>query len=107
MALLSAIIAISGCAFGPEQQKPVLNGHSTKMPAGVNRCLVAQWQHIAVDIASSRTDSGYRIAATRALVGTVALALVRPRENGGTDVAVYALSKGMNRDWAETAVSCL
>lgn len=102
------LFSLLGCSASSLQKgDPVYSGHSTKNAAQVNKCLSPKWQDLHPQATSIETESGYRISAADDLFGILSMAIIKENENGGSDVKVYAASKGIGDPWGSAARSCI
>jgi hypothetical protein len=69
--------------------------------------LAPKWQDLHPQATSIETESGYRISAADDLFGVLSMALIQKSLNGGSDVKVYAASKGIGDPWGNAARSCI
>jgi hypothetical protein len=102
------LFGLYGCSASSLQNgEPIYSGHSTKTAAQVNKCLSPKWQDLHPQATSIETESGYRISAADDLFGVLSMALIQKSLNGGSDVKVYAASKGIGDPWGNAARSCI
>lgn len=96
-----AIIAVTtlvGCSTsGMQQGTPSFSAQSKKTPQQYSRCLGPKWQEFNPSTSSIETESGYKISASTAFTGVVALAVV-DKSSSGSLVKVF-----LPMDWAGTA----
>jgi hypothetical protein len=93
-----ALIALAGCSTtGLERGQPAFAGQSDKTPQEFSRCLAPKWQEFNSSTSSVETERGYKIAASSAFSGAVALAIV-DRASSGSSVRVF-----LPMDWAGTS----
>lgn len=97
-AAIAASVLLVGCSTsGIEQDKPAFTGQSKKTAQQYVRCLAPKWQEFNPSTSSIETESGYKIAASAALSGVVALAVV-DESGGGSLIRVF-----LPMDWAGTS----
>lgn len=102
------IIGLAGCSVSSlENQKPIFSEHTTKSVDQVNRCLAPKWVELRSSSSSVPTETGYKITASDDIFGALSVVNIDKSENGGSDVKVYAVAKGLNDHWATAARSCL
>jgi len=103
-----ALISLAGCSTaGLEKDQPVYYGQSAKTPQEFARCLAPKWQEFNSSTSSIETERGYRIAASAAFTGTVALAVV-DKASGGSDVRVFLpVDWAGTKGWKDTARTCI
>lgn len=105
---LVILFGLAGCSASSLQKgEPVFSGHSSKSVSQINKCLSPKWQDLHPQANSIETEEGYRISAADDLFGTLSIALINKNPSGGTDVSVYAASKGIGNPWGRAAQSCL
>ncbi|GAB50108.1 hypothetical protein [Atlantibacter hermannii] len=103
-----SLFSLLGCSASSLQKgAPIYSGHSTKNAAQLNKCLSPKWQNLHPQATSIETESGYRISAADDLFGMLSMALIQENANGGSDVTVYAASKGIGDPWGSAARSCI
>ncbi|MGQ7120066.1 hypothetical protein ACUN9Z_19790 [Escherichia sp. HC-CC4] len=102
------IFMLMGCSVTSlEEQKPILAEHSVKSADDINRCLAPKWVELRSSSSSIPTESGYKITASDDIFGALSVVNIDKSKNGGSDVKVYAVAKGLNDHWATAARSCL
>ncbi len=101
------LVLLAGCVSPADLQKndPVVDSLTQKTAREYARCLAPKWQDLNSDVASTETETGYRIRLDIDLVGTPAMALVDQASNGAR-VRVY-LRNGTWSNWASVARSCI
>ena len=52
-------------------------------------------------------EFGYKIVATKGLLGVLSIAKIESNSKGGSDVNVYAVARGWNDHWEVAARSCM
>ncbi len=93
-----ALVALVGCSTsGVQQGAPSFSAQSQKTPQQYARCLGPKWQEFNPSTSSIETESGYKLSASTAFTGVVALAVV-DKSSGGSRVEVF-----LPMDWAGTA----
>ncbi|WP_262240932.1 lipoprotein [Serratia liquefaciens] len=103
---IAATAILSGCTTGQlENQKPIFNGHSKKTPQQYSKCLAPKWQAINSTASAIETETGYQIV-TQGL-GALSLVKIDLDVAGGSNVKVYAVSRGFNNLWERDAQMCL
>lgn len=108
MLLSMFIFMLMGCSVSSlEEQKPILSEHSTKTVDEVNRCLSPKWVELRSSSSSIPTESGYKITASDDIFGALSVVNIDKSEEGGSEIKVYAVAKGLNDHWATAARSCL
>lgn len=108
--LLIAVLAIglAGCmASSLESQKPIYAGHSKKDVDTLNRCLSPKWVELRPSSSSIPTETGFKITASDDIFGALAIAKIERNPSGGSDLTVFAVSKGWNDHWGAAAKSCI
>ena len=101
-------LALTACSTSSLESKvPVFSGYTQKDIDSVNRCLAPKWVELRSSSSSIPTETGYKIIASDDIFGAISTATVDKSKNGGSDVKVYALSKGWNDPWGNAARSCL
>lgn len=107
--IILAIVAtaiFSGCTTGQlENQKPIFSSHSKKSPEKYTKCLAPKWQDINSTASVIETETGFRI--TTQGLGALSMATIEPDGAGGSNVNVYAVSRGFNNLWERDAKGCL
>ena len=106
--LFFSAFLLSGCMVSSlESQKPIYSGHSTKSADEINKCLAPKWIELRPSSSSIPTEFGYKIISSDDLLGTVSVVKIETNKSGGSDVNVYAISKGWNDPWGSAARSCI
>jgi len=106
--LITLLFGISGCSTtNLANEAPIFAGHSSKSPDEMNRCLSPKWVALKASSTSVPTKDGYQISSSDEWMGAVSLVKIGKAANGGSDIKVYALSKGWNDPWGSAARSCL
>ncbi|CDQ13868.1 hypothetical protein NUBL22007_39290 [Klebsiella pneumoniae] len=107
-ALLFSMFMLSGCmASSLESQEPIYSGNSQKSIDKISKCLAPKWVELRPSSSVIPTETGYKIVASDDLLGTVSIAKIEPSKEGGSNVHVYAISKGWNDPWGKAAKSCM
>ena len=97
-AVAVAVAMLAGCSTsGMQQGTPSFSAQSQKTPQQYARCLGPKWQGINPSTSSIETETGYKISASTAFTGVVALAVI-DRSQGGSLVKVF-----LPMDWAGTS----
>ncbi|MBC3503606.1 hypothetical protein HU761_19615 [Pseudomonas sp. SWRI59] len=108
-ALLLAVglALLAGCVSTAdlEEKGPVLDVSTTKSAQNYSKCLTPRWQDLNARVASTETESGYRIRLDIDMVGTPVMALVKD-EAGGAGVRVFTRNSTWS-EWVNVARSCL
>lgn len=103
-----ASLLLTGCMTTQlAQQEPIYSGNSEKSPRKYAQCLAPKWQALNPTAKVIETETGYQLSADNALVGAVSLAIVNDDKNTGSEIKVYAQSKGIGDPWGSSARSCL
>lgn len=101
MRIVIAVVAmamLAGCSTsGIQQGSPSFSAQSKKTPQQYAKCLGPKWQEFNPSTSSIETESGYKLSASTAFSGVVALAVV-DKSSGGSLVRVF-----LPMDWAGTA----
>lgn len=106
--LVLSMLGLFGCSASSLQEgTPIYSGHSSKTPAQINKCLSPKWQDLHPQATSIETETGYRISAADDLFGVLSMAIIQGNTDGGSDVKVYAASKGIGDPWGKAARSCI
>ncbi|NWB09051.1 lipoprotein [Pseudomonas sp. D5002] len=93
-----AVVMLAGCSTsGVQEGAPSFSAQSQKTPQQYARCLGPKWQEFNPSTSSIETESGYKISASTAFTGVVALAVV-DKSSGGSLVKVF-----LPMDWTGTA----
>lgn len=91
-------VLLAGCSTsGLEKDAPAFSSHTNKSPQQYARCLAPKWQGYNPSTSSVETEAGYKIVASTAFSGVVALAIV-DRLTSGSSVRVF-----LPMDWAGTS----
>lgn len=106
--LFISLIGLFGCSASSLQEgTPIYSGHSAKSASQLNKCLSPKWQNLHPQATSIETEVGYKISAADDLFGVLSMAIIQENPKGGTDVKVYAASKGIGDPWGKAARSCI
>lgn len=106
--LFVSLLGLFGCSASSLQEgDPIYTGHSSKSTAQYNKCLSPKWQDLHPQATSIETETGYRISAADDLFGVLSMAVIQGDDKGGSDVKVYAASRGIGDPWSKAARSCL
>lgn len=93
-----AVAMLAGCSTsGMQQGAPAFSASSQKTPQQYSRCLGPKWQEINPSTSSIETETGYKISASTAFTGVVALAVI-DQSKGGSMVKIF-----LPVDWAGTS----
>lgn len=99
---------LTGCMVSQlAEQEPIFTGNSKKSPQKYTQCLAPKWQDLNPTTKAIETEDGYQVSADNALVGAVSLARIRADSEGGSEVKVYAQSRGIGDPWGSAAKLCL
>jgi hypothetical protein len=102
------ILGLTGCSASTlEKQGPIFSGSSLKAASQLNKCLTPKWQDLHPQATSIETEDGYKISAADDLFGVLSMAIIHDKGASGSDVKVYAASKGIGDPWGSAAKSCL
>ncbi|MDN7144102.1 hypothetical protein KC131_25995 [Pseudomonas sp. JQ170] len=98
---------LAGCVSTSdlEEKGPALDVTSTKSAKDYSRCLTPKWQDLNARVASTETESGYRIRLDIDMVGTPVMALVNDSAEGA-GVRVFTRNSTWS-NWVNEARSCL
>lgn len=97
-----------GCSANSLQKgEPIFMAHSSKNAGQINKCLAPKWQNLHPQANSIDTETGYKISAADDLFGVLSMALIDNDDQGGSNVKVYAASKGIGNPWGNAAKSCI
>lgn len=106
--LIILFFGLSACSTKSlESDPPIYVGHSLKSPDEINKCLAPKWVALKASSTSVPTEKGYQISSSDEWVGAVSLVKIDKAYDGGSDIQVYALSKGLNDPWGNAARSCM
>jgi len=103
-----ALIALAGCSTsGMQQGAPSFSAQSQKTPQQYARCLGPKWQEFNPSTSSIETETGYKISASTAFSGVVALAVV-DQSRGGSLVKVFLPMDWVGTSgWKDSARACI
>ncbi|NWB63896.1 hypothetical protein [Pseudomonas sp. F1002] len=103
-----ALVALVGCSTsGVQQRAPSFSAQSQKTPQQYARCLGPKWQEFNPSTSSIETESGYKLSASTAFTGVVALAVV-DKSSGGSLVEVFLpMDWAGTAGWKDTAKACI
>ena len=102
------MMMLVGCTTaGLQQDAPAYSGVSSKTPQSLARCLSPKWQEFNSSTSSVETETGYKIAASSAFTGIVALAVID--ESGtGSSVRVFLPTDWTGtQGWKDAAKTCI
>lgn len=106
--LVLACLILSSCStVDLEKNQPIFSGHTVKSPDSFNKCLAPKWVALKSSSTSVPTENGYQISSSDDWMGSVSLVKIEHSKDGGSDITVYALSKGWNDPWGSTARKCI
>ncbi|WP_237159084.1 hypothetical protein [Serratia marcescens] len=106
--IVIASFILSGCMTEQlAKQEPIFSGESNKTPKKYTQCLAPKWQNLNPTTKMIETETGYQLSADNSLVGAVSLAKVNESSNGGSQIRIYAQSRGIGDPWGTAAKSCL
>ena len=102
------LLALAGCTTsGLENDRPAFSGQSQKTPQEFARCLAPKWQAFNSSTSSIETETGYKIAASAAFTGTVALAVI-DRDGQGSSARVFLpMDWSGTSGWKDAAKTCI
>lgn len=106
--MVLAIVGLAGCSTtGLEGGEPIFTGYSSKSPEAMNKCLAPKWVALKASSTSIPTENGYQISSSDDWFGAVSLVKIETATGGGSNIKVYALSKGWNDPWGNAARTCI
>lgn len=106
--LLSSFIILTGCMAGSlEAQKPIYSGHSNKNIDELNRCIAPKQLELNSSSTRILITNGYKVVASKGLLGILSIAKIESNLKGGSDVNVHAVARGGNEHWEMAARSCM
>lgn len=102
-----ALAALAGCVSPAdlEEKGPTLEALTGKSPREFSKCLTPKWQDLNNRVASTETETGYRIRLDIDMVGTPVMAIVE-KQIEGTKVRVYTRNSTWS-EWIKVARSCI
>lgn len=100
--------ALVGCSTsGLENDRPAFSSQTNKSPQQFARCLAPKWLEYNPSTSAVETETGYKIAASTAFSGVVALAVV-DQAKAGSNVRVYLpMDWAGTSGWKESAKKCI
>ena len=99
--LFVSLLGLFGCSASSLQEgEPIYTGHSSKSAAQFSKCLSPKWQDLHPQATSIETDADD-------LFGVLSMAIIQGDDKGGSNVKVYAASRGIGDPWSKAARSCL
>ncbi|MGY2294235.1 hypothetical protein HX813_24055 [Pseudomonas yamanorum] len=103
-----ALVALVGCSTsGMQQGAPSFSAQSQKTPQQYARCLGPKWQEINPSTSSIETETGYKISASTAFTGVVALAVIE-QSHSGSLVKVFLPTDWVGTSgWKDSAKTCI
>ena len=103
-----AVMLLAGCSTsGLEQGAPAFSSQSKKSPQQFARCLAPKWQAFNSSTSSIETESGYKIAASAAYSGVVALAVVDQVSTGSSVRVFLPMDWAGTSGWKDAARACI
>lgn len=106
--LILGVCGLIGCsASSLEKQAPIYSGVSAKSASQLNKCLAPKWQDLHPQATSIETEYGYKISAADNVFGVLSMAIIHASGETGSEVKVYAASRGIGDPWGSAAKSCL
>ena len=101
------LVVLSGCVSSADLQEkgPVLDSHTPKSARDFSKCLTPKWQDLNSGVASTETETGYRIRLDIDMVGTPVMSLV-DGDASGARVRIFTRN-GTWGKWVDVARSCL
>lgn len=106
--ILGALVAgIAGCSTtGLESGSPSALIDSSKGAKQFSQCLAPKWQALNPSTTVLDGESEYRVTASGAFTGAVALAVVRGAANGSTARVYLPMDWAGTKGWIDAAKSC-
>ncbi len=102
------MFALAGCTTaGLQQDAPSYSAVSSKTPQNLARCLSPKWQEFNSSTSSVETETGYKIAASAAFTGIVALAVVDGNANGSSVRVFLPMDWAGTQGWKDAAKACI
>lgn len=103
-----ALVALAGCSTsGVQEGKPSFSAQSQKTPQQYARCLGPKWQEFNPSTSSIETESGYKISASTAFTGVVALAVVDKSSDGSLVKIFLPMDWTGTAGWKNAAKACI
>lgn len=110
MRILIAAVAVvmAGCSTsGMQQRAPSFSAQSQKTPQQYARCLGPKWQEINPSTSSIETEAGFKISASTAFTGVVALAVVDQSRDGSVVKVFLPMDWAGASGWRDSAKTCI
>ena len=103
-----ALVALAGCSTsGMQQGAPSFSAQSQKTPQQYARCLGPKWQEFNPSTSSIETESGYKLSASTAFSGVVALAVVDKSSSGSLVKVFLPMDWAGTAGWKDSAKACI
>lgn len=103
-----ALAALAGCSTsGIQQGAPSFSAKSQKTPQQYARCLGPKWQEFNPSTSSIETESGYKLSASTAFSGVVALAVVDNASSGSLVKVFLPMDWAGTAGWKDAAKACI
>ncbi|MBK4988485.1 hypothetical protein [Pseudomonas sp. S36] len=98
---------LTGCVSPAdlEARGPAFESLTQKTARDFSKCLAPKWQDMSSGVASTETETGYRIRLDIDLVGTPVMALVQSRAVGAK-VRIYTRNSSWSK-WVKVARTCI
>ncbi|TXU76350.1 hypothetical protein D4N00_20015 [Klebsiella aerogenes] len=108
LSLIVGLIMLSGCSSTSLTDKPpILSAHSLKAPDEVNRCLAPKLLEWSPSTTTMPTDTGWLISSSADFIGTFMVTKINKSSDGGSDIEVYAHSKGSSDPYGTRVRMCI
>ncbi|EJM73108.1 hypothetical protein [Pseudomonas sp. GM60] len=102
------MMALVGCTTaGLQEDAPAYSGVSSKTPQNLARCLSPKWQEFNSSTSSIETETGYKIAASAAFTGIVALAVIDENSTGSSVRVFLPMDWAGTQGWKDAAKTCI
>ncbi|KFC88007.1 hypothetical protein [Hafnia alvei] len=102
------MVALVGCSSASlTEKKPIFQAHTTKTPDEVNRCLAPKMLEWTPATTSMQTEQGWLISSSADFVGTFMVTKINKSGDGGSDIVIYAVSKGSSDPFGSRARMCI
>ncbi|XSS65414.1 hypothetical protein ACP9OK_10755 [Pseudomonas sp. B11] len=103
-----ALVMLAGCSTsGIQQGAPSFSSQSKKTPQQYLRCLGPKWQEINPSTSSIETETGYKISASTAFTGVVALAVIDQSQGGSLIKVFLPMDWAGTSGWKDSAMTCI
>ena len=103
-----ALVTLTGCSTsGLQQGTPSFSAQSKKPPQLYSRCLGEKWQEFNPSTNSIETETGYKISASTAFSGVVALAVVEKYQGGSLVEVFLPMAWAGTSGWKNSAKACI